>query len=433
MDFITALIACKNMAQKSIQANFEKILEKAINEKFTGSLVFLGPNGGIVRVVLIDGKIKHIDSTWGYGKSELEKIKVWGQGTCLIKTLTDKDKETFSKMSDIEYEIKETKKEETQTTKKTIILETPKTTKLLPYRIIDGGINTLEEILYDIQIGELSGFLKIKPSNSILTFYKGRILSGWSNFPPSQRIKNYYLIKEIINEQNQILMYNFENETAYSILTLFINKVLISGVDANVINLEEIIEDAKINLFSGIIWLNGNIRILIDFNMGEIKQILKIDEIIRYIEFPTSLDLKFAKIYKFAKLPEGELYRMGVKVPTKEEIEKFISKWNKLNNEIVNKIGKKVAQKTFEKYVKNSEFSSLFEVKEGFLKPISLDKNPYLLFEGFIEISSLILDDLRTFIGGNWLEEKLKKFYMEEKEIIEILGIEEVLKLDWKI
>ena len=421
------------MAQKSIQANFEKILEKAINEKFTGSLVFLGPNGGIVRVVLIDGRIKHIDSTWGYGKSELEKIKIWGQGTCLIKTLTDKDKETFSKMSDIEYETKEIKKQETQTTKKTIILETPKSTKLLPHRIIDGGINTLEEILSDIQIGELSGFLKIKPSNNILIFYKGRILSGWSNFPPSQRIKNYYLIKEIINERNQVLLYNLETETAYSIITLFINKVLISGIDASLINLEELIEDAKINLFNGIIWLNGNIRILMDFQMGEIKHILKIDEILRYIEFPTSLDLKFAKIYKFAKLPEGELYRMGIKVPTKEEIEKFINKWNKLNSEIVNKIGKKVAQKTFEKYVKNNEFSSLFEVREGILKPISLEKNPYLLFEGFIEISSLILDDLRTFIGGGWLEEKLKKFYIEEKEIIEILGIEEVLKLDWKI
>jgi len=421
------------MAQKSIQANFEKILEKAINEKFTGSLVFLGPNGGIVRVVLIDGRIKHIDSTWGYGKSELEKIKIWGQGTCLIKTLTDKDKETFSKMSDIEYETKEIKKQETQTTKKTIILETPKSTKLLPHRIIDGGINTLEEILSDIQIGELSGFLKIKPSNNILIFYKGRILSGWSNFPPSQRIKNYYLIKEIINERNQVLLYNLETETAYSIITLFINKVLISGIDASVINLEELIEDAKINLFNGIIWLNGNIRILMDFQMGEIKHILKIDEIVRYIEFPTSLDLKFAKIYKFAKLPEGELYKMGIKVPTKEEIEKFINKWNKLNSEIVNKIGKKVAQKTFEKYVKNNEFSSLFEVREGILKPISLEKNSYLLFEGFIEISSLILDDLRTFIGGGWLEEKLKKFYIEEKEIIEILGIEEVLKLDWKI
>jgi|DewCreStandDraft_1066081.scaffolds.fasta_scaffold05535_3 hypothetical protein len=421
------------MAQKSIQANFEKILEKAINEKFTGSLVFLGPNGGIVRVVLIDGRIKHIDSTWGYGKSELEKIKIWGQGTCLIKTLTDKDKETFSKMSDIEYETKEIKKQETQTTKKTIILETPKSTKLLPHRIIDGGINTLEEILSDIQIGELSGFLKIKPSNNILIFYKGRILSGWSNFPPSQRIKNYYLIKEIINERNQVLLYNLETETAYSIITLFINKVLISGIDTSVINLEELIEDAKINLFNGIIWLNGNIRILMDFQMGEIKHILKIDEIVRYIEFPTSLDLKFAKIYKFAKLPEGELYKMGIKVPTKEEIEKFINKWNKLNSEIVNKIGKKVAQKTFEKYVKNNEFSSLFEVREGILKPISLEKNSYLLFEGFIEISSLILDDLRTFIGGGWLEEKLKKFYIEEKEIIEILGIEEVLKLDWKI
>jgi len=421
------------MAQKSIQANFEKILEKAINEKFTGSLVFLGPNGGVVRVVLVEGKIKHIDSTWGYGKNELEKIKLWKQGTCLIKTLTDKDKETFSKMSDIEYEVKETKEQEKQVTKKTIIVETPKTTKLLPYRIVDGGISTLEEILGDIQIGELSGFLKIKPSNNILIFYKGRILNGWSNFPPSQKIKNYYLIREIINEQNQIFMYNLENETAYSIITLFINKVLISGVDSNLINLDELIQDAKLNLFNGIFWLNGNIRILMDFQMGEIKHILKIDEILRYIEFPTSLDLKFAKIYKFAKLPEGELYKIGIKVPSKEEIEEFISKWNRLNNEIVNKIGKKVVQKTFEKYVKNSEFSDIFEIKEGFLKPISLEKNPYLLLEGFIEILSLILDDLRTFIGGNWLEEKLKKFYTEEKEIIEILGIEEVLKLDWKI
>ncbi|MCS7244928.1 MAG: hypothetical protein RMJ38_02210 [candidate division WOR-3 bacterium] len=421
------------MAQKSIQGNFLKILEKAINDKFTGSLVFLGPNGGIVRVVLIDGNVKHIDSTWGYGKSEIEKIKIWAQGSCLVKTLTNKDKETFSKMSNIELDIFPKPEKEKAPTKPTIKVETIKTTKLLPYRILDGGIDTFDEILSDIQQAGISGFLKVKPSNNILLFYKGRILQGFVDFPPSQRLKNYYILKQVMDNNNQILVYNLENEIAYSIITLFINKIMISGLDGSNINFFDIIEDCKINLFNGIVWIDGNIRILLDFVNGEIMHILKLDEVIRYIELPTSLDLKFSKIYKFGKIPEGDLLKSALKIPSKEEFEEFFKKWYKLNNEIVNKVGKKVVQKVFEKVIKDSDYIDLFQVKDGILKLVSSEKNSYVLFAALIEIVSVALNDLRTFIGGDWLDERLKKFYNDEKEIIELLGVGEVLKSSWNI
>lgn len=418
------------MAQKSIQTNFLKILEKAINEKFTGSLVFLGPQGGIVRVVFIDGKIKHIDSTWGYGKSELEKLKVWNFGTCLIKTLTQKDKDEFSKMPDIEYEIKS--EEPKKITKPSPLIYEHKSTRLLPYRILDTSPTTFLEIIEDIQSSNVSGgFIRIKPSNNVIIFYKGKILSSFTDFPPSQKVKNYYALKQLVENGNQAIIYSFERDIAYPIISLFLNKVLLSGVETSKISVEEVIEDCKISLFNGIVWINGNMRILIDFEMGEIKQIMKIDEIIKFVEFPSSLDLKFSKIYKFAKIPEGEILKMGIKIITKEELDKFIKSWNKLNLEIVNKIGKKVAQKTFEKI--NREFSDLFQIKDGIVKLKFQDDNPYLLFEAFIEFTSNILVEVDTFIGGGWLKEKLIKFYEEEKEIIQDLEIEELLREMWKV
>ncbi len=415
------------MAQKYIQANFEKILEKAINEQFTGSLVFLGPNGGVVRVIFIEGKIKHIDSTWGYGKGELEKLRIWGLGTCLIKALNEKDKETFSKMPDIEYGIE--KKEEL--TRKTILTEMPKTIRILPYMILDSGIESFEEVLGDIQDANLSGFVKIKPSGNILLFYKGRILQGFGGFPPSQKVKNYYILREMMESGGQMAVYSLEKNIAYSIISLFINKTLISGVDARLISIEDLIEDSKISLFNGVVWIDGDLRILIDFEMGEIGEILKIDDVIKSVELPTTLDLKFAKIYKFGKLPEGELLKYGLKIPTKEELEEFINAWNKLMIDIANKVGKKAAQKAFEKVLKESEFSSLITVKDGIFRVISMEKHTYLILEAIIEVTANALSELKTFIGGDWIEEKLKKFYKEGKEIIEILGIEETLRTSW--
>ena len=41
--------------------------------------------GGIVRVVFIEGKIKDVDSTWDSSPKELERIKEWKEGVQIVK------------------------------------------------------------------------------------------------------------------------------------------------------------------------------------------------------------------------------------------------------------------------------------------------------------------------------------------------------------
>jgi hypothetical protein len=46
-----------------MNVNFEEVIINAIKNKWTGRIIFLGPQGGIVRVVFVEGKIKDVDST----------------------------------------------------------------------------------------------------------------------------------------------------------------------------------------------------------------------------------------------------------------------------------------------------------------------------------------------------------------------------------
>ena len=58
--------------QLIISGDFLSILKRAVDEDFTGRLEFLEPNGsGIVRVSMINGNIYQIDSSWGFGRVEI--------------------------------------------------------------------------------------------------------------------------------------------------------------------------------------------------------------------------------------------------------------------------------------------------------------------------------------------------------------------------
>ncbi len=86
-----------------MKTDFNSEIQKAINSKWTGRLIFMGPDGGVVRVAFIDGKIKEVDSTWGVGAKELERIKKWKEGNVIAKDLNEKEIEKLKVLSDIEY------------------------------------------------------------------------------------------------------------------------------------------------------------------------------------------------------------------------------------------------------------------------------------------------------------------------------------------
>ena len=86
-----------------MKTDFNSEIQKAINSKWTGRLIFIGPEGGVVRVAFIDGRIKEVDSTWGVGAKELEKIKKWKEGNVIAKELNEKEIEKIKVLPDIEY------------------------------------------------------------------------------------------------------------------------------------------------------------------------------------------------------------------------------------------------------------------------------------------------------------------------------------------
>lgn len=86
-----------------MKTDFNSEIQKAINSRWTGRLVFIGPEGGVVRVAFIDGKIKEVDSTWDVGAKELERVKKWKEGNVIAKDLNEKEIEKLKVLPEIEY------------------------------------------------------------------------------------------------------------------------------------------------------------------------------------------------------------------------------------------------------------------------------------------------------------------------------------------
>ncbi|NPB03542.1 MAG: hypothetical protein GXO39_03920 [Thermotogae bacterium] len=79
--------------QTTINGDYVKILSKAAEEGLTACLIFLGREMGAVRICMIDGHIRQIDSTWGVGRKELYRVLEWKKGLCRIKSLTEREVE----------------------------------------------------------------------------------------------------------------------------------------------------------------------------------------------------------------------------------------------------------------------------------------------------------------------------------------------------
>ncbi|GEM_PF-1442510 len=85
--------------QITIKGDYFSILNKAAEEGLTACLIFLGRDMGVVRVCMLDGHIRKIDSTWGVGRKELQRILQWKNGLCRIKGLSPKEIEELKELN----------------------------------------------------------------------------------------------------------------------------------------------------------------------------------------------------------------------------------------------------------------------------------------------------------------------------------------------
>ncbi len=85
--------------QITVRGDYISILNKAAEEGLTACLIFLGKDMGVVRVCMLDGHIRKIDSTWGVGRKELNRILEWKSGLCRIKSLTPSEIQELQDMN----------------------------------------------------------------------------------------------------------------------------------------------------------------------------------------------------------------------------------------------------------------------------------------------------------------------------------------------
>ncbi len=413
--------------QKSIRANFMQILRKAIEEKFTGRLVFMGRDGGVVRVTLINGEIKQIDSTWGFGKSELEKLKIWGAGLCLIKSLTKEEKERFSRMPSIPLEDREESRSAIREA------ELPrKATRMLPYRVLDGGPTVLDDILEEIQREEKSGYLKVKPHDALLIFYRGRILGAFEDLPPSDEMKLYEMIRLLHDSSNQILFYALREDHARAFITLFYHRLLFSGPTAGEIEPDDYMEQLEKEGFTGAMWINSSYRILVYFEDGKTAFAVRINDVWKFTTLPRIQDLPDSRFWIMESLPEEELISRSTAIIGESEFDRLVMSWIKFNRTLIEKVGKKMGQKLAEKILQEPDMARYFTIKNGVITPLSDARiSRYALMEYLLEITFRLLREFSPIIGGNWLEERLKEFYRKESELLESTGLAERMKRLW--
>ncbi len=414
--------------QKSIRANFMQILRKAMEEKFTGRLIFMGRDGGVVRVTLIDGEIKQIDSTWGFGKSELEKLKIWGSGLCLIKSLTNEEKDRFSRMSTIH--IDQDRRTVSSTVRET---ETPrKATRMLPYRVLDGGPTVLDEILEEIQREEKSGYLKVKPQDALLIFYRGRILGAFENLPPSEEMKLYEMIRLLHDSSNQILFYALREDHARAFITLFYHRLLFSGTAGEEISPDDYMEQLEKEGFTGTIWIDSSYRTMVYFEDGKIAFAARINDVWRFTSLPRSQDLPDARFWVMESLPDEELLSRATAIIDEVDFDRLMMSWLKFNRSLMEKVGKKIAQRVAQKILQDPEMAQYFTIKNAMITPLPDARiSRYALMEYILEITSRLLKEFSGIIGGNWLENRLKEFYRQESELLESTGLAERMKRLW--
>jgi uncharacterized protein YqfB (UPF0267 family) len=156
--------------EKTVQGNFAEILEKALAERPEGKIDFLGPADGLVSVIFIEGDILLVDSAWGTGKNELQRILDWETGTCVIRDLTFEEKRTLETKWQRPVILEKGKKG----TRDTISLKHPVAVQPL-FRDLKCESIDLDAFLADIHLKKYSGEARIttpQGHNSIL-FYQG--------------------------------------------------------------------------------------------------------------------------------------------------------------------------------------------------------------------------------------------------------------------
>jgi hypothetical protein len=404
--------------EKNVQGNFAEILKKALAEMPEGKIDFLGPMDGSVSVVFIQGDIIFVDSTWGTGNNELQRIYEWETGTCVIKDISHEERKVLETTWQRPVILEQVKKE----AKAAISLDQPVGVQTLLQDLKQEPF-ALNAFLAEIQEEKYSGEARIttpEGRNQIL-FYQGAPLlsSARKSITRSE-------IVELMNAPGATLnFYLLGDELAHAFLSLLQGEKVWQGLSIAVFHLDKMLNKLMEKNPTGHLCIhkeNGD-RHYCFFFQGKPLGVYDIEKQWSPVDISTIWeDAKHVDYYLSGKIES--VVSTAVSIRSSEDFLKLIPLWNDLIGGIAKKLGKKPVQKSLQRNFGGLDFYAL----EGIRLHLSGERNQGVhdAVEAFKERAPDSLKEMETIVGSHWLHEQLQAFGKRNADIIERLSLIEV-------
>ena len=404
--------------EKTVEGDLVEILNKALAEIPEGKIDFHGPSDGVVSITIMDGKVILVDSPWGTGQDELQRIYDWKTGTCVIKDLTAEEKKVLETKWQKPVILDTVKKE----TKVTFSLEQPVKVQPLLQDLKRASLD-LDAFLAELQEKKYSGELSSttpEGRNRIL-FYQGLpLLSSRRKTPTIQEVR------EIMNVPDATLnFYLLGDELTHALLSVFKGEKLWQGLSVTVLHPDKVLDKLMEKNPTGHLCIhkeNGD-RHYCFFFQGTPLGFYDVEKHWSPVDIATMWEDAQQVDYYLSEKIESFL-STAVTMRSGEDFRKFISFWNDLNEGLVKKLGKKPVEKSLQKKFGELDVYAV----EGIRLHLADERNQgaYNALEAFRERAPGFLKEMEVIIGSYWLNGQLQDFYEKNGDIIDRLSLTDV-------
>jgi hypothetical protein len=404
--------------EKTVQGNFEEILKKALAEMAEGKVEFLGPADESVNVIFIKGDIILVDSTWGTGNNELQRIYEWESGTCVIKDITDEERKVL----------------ETTWQRPVILEEVKKETKAAISPDRSGEVRTLLQglkkepfalntFLAEIQEEKYSGEARITTpkGHTQILFYQGAPLLS-----STRKSITRPEIVELMNAPDATLdFYLLGDELTHAFSSLLQGEKVWQELSITVFHVDKMLNKLMEKNPTGHLCIykkNGD-RHYIFFFQGKPLGAYDVEKQWSAVNISSVWEEAEHVDYYLAGQIESVVSPV-VTTPSSEDLLKFIPLWNELIEKIAKKVGKKPVEKSLQR-----NFGGLDPyTMQGMGLQVSGERNQGVhdALEAFKERAPDFLKEMETIIGSRWLNEQLQAFRQRNGDVVEQLSLIEV-------
>ena len=400
------------------QGNFVEILKKTLIEIPEGRIEFRGPQEGFVTVTFIEGEILLVESTWGTGNDELQRIYDWETGISVIRDLSPEERKILETKWQRPVVLDAVKKE----TKAVISLDHAVKVQVL-LRDLKRKTLDLDAFLAEIREKKFSGEARIitpKGRTQVL-FYQGvPLLSSGRRTPAIQAVREM-----MDNADATLNFYLLGDELAHAFSSVFQGEKLWEGLSVSVFHVDKMLDKLMEKSPTGHLCIHkakGD-RHYCFFFQGRPLGVYDLEKHWSPVDISTMWDdAQHVDYYHSGKIES--FTSTAAPMRSSKEFGEFLSLWNDLVEGIAKKLGKKPVEKSLHKNF--GEVASY--LIEGTTLHLAHEENQVTAFDLklFSQMALALLKEMEVIVGRHWLDNQLQEFREKNGDVIGRLSLTEV-------